>query len=215
MLSNLKYLFKSSAYYIFGVPAAACAAITEYFYLFGANVHNGEYISGMIFAIISMLSFAICMNIYSCYGNIALSMGATRKGFFVSSQIIKLAVCSAMAVALVLANATLNNFYKINFFEDTGSFIMIFGLSVILGTMGESIGIICSRWGRIGMVIYIGVCLLFGAAVGVFMVIGTDVFNSALVFVTQSIWITLGAMLLFSAFITFINGILYKKSVVI
>lgn len=215
MLSSIKYLFKPISYYIFGVPVLSCLFVAAYFYLFGANTHNGEYISGMVFAVISMLSFAVCMNFYSCYGNIALSMGATRKGFFAASQIIKIAVCTAMAISSVLANATLNYFYQINFFENSKSFIILFGLSIILGTIGESIGIVCSRWGRIGMVIYIGICVLFGGAVGAFMVVGTDVFFSILAFILQSVWLSLGAMLLFSALITLINGILYKKSVVI
>lgn len=215
MLRDIKYLFKIAAGYIFGIPAAGVAFVAAYYYIFGSDPQNGDYISGMLVGIISMMSLAIIMSFYSSFANIALSMGSTRRSLFLTIQIYKITISLAMLAAAFLINESLKFFYKINFFTNANGLIICLGITLILGTIGESIGVTTARWGRVGVVVFMIACGLFGAFIGLSVAMGNEATFAVFNFVNQGAWQGVLVFVIASGIITIGNFIMYKKSLVI
>lgn len=124
---------------------------------------GSEFGSGMIGGILAtvgpMLALMLPLTLVTGVFPIALSFGATRRGFFAATQITKLAAALFLPAGLLALNT----------FGDT-EVAFQFGLSLCTGLavagVGELCGTICLRFGQKAMWLFVLVCALCGAMVG-------------------------------------------------
>lgn len=124
---------------------------------------GSEFGSGMIGGILAtmgpMLAVMLPMTLVTGVFPIALSFGATRRGFFAATQVTKLAAALFLPAGMLALNA----------FSDTAVPFQ-FGLSLCAGlavaSMGELCGTICLRFGQKAMWLFLLACALCGAMMG-------------------------------------------------
>jgi len=124
---------------------------------------GSEFGSGMIGGILAtvgpMLALMLPLTLVTGVFPIALSFGATRRGFFAATQITKLAAALFLPAGLLALNT----------FGDT-EVAFQFGLSLCTGLavagVGELCGTICLRFGQKAMWLFVLVCALGGALMG-------------------------------------------------
>lgn len=124
---------------------------------------GSEFGSGMIGGILAtvgpMLALMLPLTLVTGVFPIALSFGATRRGFFAATQVTKLAAALFLPAGLLALNT----------FGDT-EVAFQFGLSLCTGLavagVGELCGTICLRFGQKAMWLFVLVCALGGALMG-------------------------------------------------
>lgn len=140
-----------------GVMALMLALV--YFLLAPGDDFGGGMLSGIQSALGPMLALMLPMTLITGLFPIALSFGATRRGFFAATQITKLAAALFLPAGLLALNT----------FGDT-EVAFQFGLSLCTGLavagVGELCGTICLRFGQKAMWLFVLVCALGGALMG-------------------------------------------------
>ncbi|MEG1550407.1 MAG: hypothetical protein RR395_08280 [Ruthenibacterium sp.] len=161
-----------------------------------------------------LLTLGIAINLTSIYLPLAVSMSSTRKANFMGLQVMKL--ISAL-LHLVAAGAALWLFHLVfgTMIPLSANAVILFFFAVLLThTVGENLGFVCLRYGKIGMVVYLILCGLFGAVIGFFMVsrhnwlsIVSAIVNALL---TNS-FLLIGACLALTAALSAISGFLMRN----
>ena len=124
---------------------------------------GNEFGSGMIGGILAtmgpMLALMLPLTLVTGVFPIALSFGATRRGFFAATQITKLAAALFLPAGLLALNT----------FGDTEVSFQ-FGLSLCTGLavagIGELCGTICLRFGQKAMWLFVLLCAVGGGVLG-------------------------------------------------
>lgn len=124
----------------------------------GSEVGSGM-IGGILATVGPMLSVMLPMTLITGVFPIALSFGATRRGFFAATQVSKLAAALFLPAGLLALNT----------FGDTAVPFRL-GMSLCTGLavagIGELCGTICLRFGQKAMWLFLLLCALCGAMVG-------------------------------------------------
>lgn len=141
-------------------------------YLVAGGFATGFFVLIMLFFVIGIGS-----SLTMVYLPLALAMSSTRKSNFAGLQVVKLANA---AISLLVTIAAFY-FYRALFGEifplSSAAVILVFFGILLLHTMGETVGIICVRYGKIGMTIYILTFAILGGFVGFFIVSGDGVLS--------------------------------------
>lgn len=218
MFKSVKYSAIYAAQYL-AMMAIGAAGIVLYGKLVSPSAQTIAILANSFSTIVILLSLAMTLTIYTYYGNIAMSMGATRSNFFISQQIIKLLYSAILCVMCVLSGylfhftlgAQLPSFRPIDI-------VMMFVTMLFANTLGELLGLISMRFGKVGMWIYIAVCMVFGGFVGFGFSMGSDfmtgVLASLLALALNNGFIILGVGLLASALITAFDYKLSRRLIV-
>lgn len=140
-----------------GVMAVMLALV--YFLIEPGDEVGSGMIGGMLATMGPMLAVMLPMTLITGVFPIALSFGATRRGFFAATQITKLAGALFLPAGLLALNT----------FSRTAVPFQ-FGLSLCTGLavagMGELCGTICLRFGQKAMWLFMLACALCGAMMG-------------------------------------------------
>lgn len=140
-----------------GVMAVMLALV--YFLVEPGNEFGSGMIGGILATMGPMLALMLPLTLVTGVFPIALSFGATRRGFFAATQITKLAAALFLPAGLLALNT----------FGDTEVSFQ-FGLSLCTGLavagIGELCGTICLRFGQKAMWLFVLVCALGGALMG-------------------------------------------------
>lgn len=140
-----------------GVMAAMLALV--YFLIEPGSEFGSGMIGGILAAVGPMLALMLPMTLVTGVFPIALSFGATRRGFFAATQITKLAAALFLPAGLLALNT----------FGGT-SVPFQFGLSLCTGLavagIGELCGVVCLRFGQKAMWLFLLLCALCGALMG-------------------------------------------------
>lgn len=139
------------------VMAVMLAAV--YFLLAPGDDFGGGMLSGIQSALGPMLALMLPMTLITGLFPIALSFGATRRGFFAATQVSKLAAALFLPAGLLALNT----------FGDT-AVPFRFGMSLCTGLavacMGELFGAICLRFGQKAMWLFVLLCAVGGGVLG-------------------------------------------------
>lgn len=140
-----------------GVMAVMLALV--YFLVEPGNEFGSGMIGGILATMGPMLALMLPLTLVTGVFPIALSFGATRRGFFAATQITKLAAALFLPAGLLALNT----------FGDTEVSFQ-FGLSLCTGLavagIGELCGTICLRFGQKAMWLFVLVCALGGGVLG-------------------------------------------------
>lgn len=140
-----------------GVMAVMLALV--YFLVEPGNEFGSGMIGGILATMGPMLALMLPLTLVTGVFPIALSFGATRRGFFAATQITKLAAALFLPAGLLALNT----------FGDTEVSFQ-FGLSLCTGLavagVGELCGTICLRFGQKAMWLFVLMCALGGALMG-------------------------------------------------
>lgn len=128
--------------------------------------HIGGKIVGMMSSICLMLPFMTMMATHSSYLQLSLSFGCTRKNHFAASQIIKILTAAVTLGVLVLSMQFANRYSSLPFETSVNTLIMAFMLLLAVSSIGELLGAMTMRFGRIAFTIAIIIMSLTMAVLG-------------------------------------------------
>jgi len=115
----------------------------------------GWRILGMAFACGMMFPFVLQASLIQSYMPLPLSMGVTRRGFFAGAQAAKVMLAGGIGVCLLLIQLAVKWMFA----------VLLLGASV-----GEALGFVSLRFGRVGMIVFfvliVGGCAVIGGIIG-------------------------------------------------
>lgn len=215
MLKCIKYFLNIDGQYVGGVFAISTGWVFAQYFLFGANPSNSDVTSGMMLGIALMLSFSVAMTRFSYYSDVSVAMGAKRIDFFIASQIMKIISTTCFVAEMFFVYWLMEKLYQ-RPLEVSGNieFVVILPLCILLATLGDTTGIVCTRFGRIGMIIYMVVCMVFGASIGLSVSLGGDKVLTLIGNILSNQTAVIGVTLVAAVVVSIINYFMHKKIVV-
>ena len=115
----------------------------------------GWRILGMAFACGMMFPFVLQASLIQSYMPLPLSMGVTRRGFFAGAQAAKVMLAGGIGVCLLLIQLAVK---------------WMFGVLLLGASVGEALGFVSLRFGRVGMIVFfvliVGGCAVIGGIIG-------------------------------------------------
>ncbi len=140
-----------------GVMAVMLAMV--YFLVEPGNEFGSGMIGGILATMGPMLSLMLPLTLVTGVFPIALSFGATRRGFFAATQITKLAAALFLPAGLLALNTFSGAAVPFQFGHSLCTGLAVAGV-------GELCGTICLRFGQKAMWLFLLVCALGGALMG-------------------------------------------------
>lgn len=133
--------------------------------------------NGYIISITVMFAFMAFFQLTSIYLGMSLSFCNTRRAAFLSSLILKVLLCAGLLLSTVVVQAALGLLFTSSvsgLMFPPPAYLLLYCGMIFSGVVGELMGYLCHALGRMGMVIFIIVCVVFGASVGVsFAIMGS------------------------------------------
>ncbi|MEG0877611.1 MAG: hypothetical protein RSF00_02935 [Oscillospiraceae bacterium] len=216
MLKSLKYQGHVLGTMFLTLAGAGAVGLFLCLIMFGKGDDSAMRIVAIVESMILIMGFAVQMSYFAYYADIAISMGASRKHYFISAQIIKLVTAVLCLVEILVIDFVQHKLLDNPQFFTNGEFIaVVFFVILLLICAGESIGVICNRFGRIGMVVYMGACMVLGAFVGFAFVTGTlndsEILYEITAKITENYMVPILIMLAVSACITAVDYVWSRK----
>lgn len=123
----------------------------------------------MAFACGMMFPFVLQASLIQSYMPLPLSMGVTRRGFFAGAQAAKVMLAGGSAYACFYPARSKMDVRRGRLFTGT----MLVGLFAVLllgASVGEALGFVSLRFGRVGMIVFfvliVGGCAVIGGIIG-------------------------------------------------
>lgn len=217
MFKSVKYSAIYAAQYL-GMMAVFASIIVLYCLIASPSAHVVGILTSSFGSFVALLALAEVLTVYTYYGNIAISMGATRTQFFLAQQVTQtgyaLATVALCAICGYLFHYTIGTELLVT---DVANAMLLFATTLLTCKAGELLGLISVRYGKVGMWIYMGVCMLFGGFVGVSFSMGPKmlVWLAPIINAVQSnSFIIVGAAILAAALMTALSYKLSRRLIV-
>ena len=126
----------------------------------------GWRILGMAFACGMMFPFVLQASLIQSYMPLPLSMGVTRRGFFAGAQAAKVMLAGGIGVCLLLIQLAVKWMFGVDALFTGTMLVGLFAVLLLGASVGEALGFVSLRFGRVGMIVF------FVLIVGGYAVIG-------------------------------------------
>ncbi|MEG0179168.1 MAG: hypothetical protein RR573_04830 [Oscillospiraceae bacterium] len=170
MLKSVKYTILNSAKLIAIMLAILMGAFVFCKLAYPVGADDNLQMFSMYLGMLVVMPFAGAMSGFAYYSNIAISMGASRRHYFWGAQISKLATVAGFTVEAILGAFVFNKLLGVTIIDisqnNISILLMLAFVMLCLACVGESIGILSVRFGKLGMALYIIVCLIMGGLFG-------------------------------------------------
>lgn len=191
---NLKYQLTVYAK-AFAVTAVVLAALILYWNALTPTGGGEAGYSLYPFLIPILVPLAQCYQNSALYLNLALGFCATRKTAFITAQLSKLIASVAFSALGMLMNGLSFLLLGSDFIFEWPMFAIVIILTFFAASLGEVLGHLTHRFGKIGAIIFGITCGAFGGAIGFFFSMmamdDTVFFFSANPLYVLSVWVYL------------------------
>ena len=130
----------------------------------------GWRILGMAFACGMMFPFVLQASLIQSYMPLPLSMGVTRRGFFAGAQAAKVMLAGGIGVCLLLIQLAVKWMFGVDALFTGTMLVGLFAVLLLGASVGEALGFVSLRFGRVGMIVFfvliVGGCAVIGGIIG-------------------------------------------------
>ncbi len=219
MLKSVRFFAKPSIQNLLTLPLFAVVVPLYSMLLFTVEYGVAGQRNAVFFLLCcGLICSAVGMALFSTYLQLALTNGTTRKLIFMATIVCKL-IFSLLACCI--AFVTLLGYYFVFDMGISLSFNVAFFCTILAGavlcfSIGELLGLLSTRFGKVIYFVFIFAMMIVGGIIGALTAIGGfgGMFSNALAFFTASAAAPIGLMLLISAVIECVNWVLVRRCTV-
>lgn len=145
---------------------------------FAEYEHAAGRVTGMAFAAALLFPTLLQLSMIPVYLPLGLSMGVTRRGFFLGAQVAKVHMALGVSAIFEMVQIAAGSIFKVPALFYGGSLASVCMVILLSTVLGETLGFVGLRFGRKGiftMCILVGILSgILGGLFGYFMVSGAD-----------------------------------------
>ena len=219
MLKSIRFFTKVSLENFLTIPCFSIG-VPIYSMLVFSDRHNAVGTRNTLFFLLccGMICTVVGMALYSTYLQLALTNGTTRKGVFLGATVWKfifsLLTCAAVFVTLISYHRIFTLGFTFTF--DFTFFLVLFCAAILCFSLGETLGLVSIRFGKIVYIVFVIVLTICGGITGLLVAMNNfnGIATGMISFFTSSVAAPIGTMLIVSAVLSGINWLLVRRSTV-
>lgn len=176
----------------------------------------GWRILGMAFACGMLFPFVLQASLIQSYMPLPLSMGVTRRGFFAGAQAAKGMLAGGIGVCLLLIQLAVKWMFGVDALFTGTMLVGLFAVLLLGASVGEALGFVSLRFGRVGMIVFfvliVGGCAVIGGIIGYAGAAGTlDGMLDAMLRFLSNAWALGGSAVILAVLLGWLDWLMCRR----